>query len=91
MSDILWQRVDDWVGSEIEDSFVMVNIETGKYVSLNITASAVWQLLEQPHTQPQLEAALRQRFAVDEAACHQSISALLATMSELKLAVVVPH
>ena len=38
MSEPLWARSDDWVGSEIDDSFVMVNIDSGKYVALNATA-----------------------------------------------------
>jgi len=42
MGDRRWARSDDWVGSEIEDSFVMVNIDSGKYVALNPTATAVW-------------------------------------------------
>ena len=86
MSDSVWQRDENWVGSEIEDSFVMVNIETGKYVALNTTANAVWQLLEEPQTQQQLEVALRHRFAVDEAACRQSLLKLLEKMRDLQLA-----
>ena len=46
MSGTIWQRSDQWIGTEVEDSFVMVNIETGKYVSLNPTANAVWRALE---------------------------------------------
>lgn len=82
----MWQRDDDWVGSEIEDSFVMVNIDTGKYVALNSTASAVWDALEEPRTQAGIEAHLRERFAVDEAACRASVTRLLGEMRELRLA-----
>ena len=87
MSESVWQRDDNWVGSEIEDSFVMVNIETGKYVALNLTANAVWQLLEQPRTQQELEAELRNRFEVSEADCARSLVPLLEQMRTLELAV----
>jgi len=86
MSEFVWQRDENWVGSEVEDSFVMVNIETGKYVALNLTANAVWQLLEEPRTQAQLETALRSRFDIDEAACRKSLVPLLEKMQELELA-----
>lgn len=86
MSGQIWQRDDNWVGSEIEDSFVMVNIDTGKYVSLNPTASVVWSALEVPCTQDQIESELRQRYAVDEAACTASVTQLLEQMREMQLA-----
>ncbi len=86
MGGTVWKRDEDWVGSEIEDSFVMVNIDTGKYVALNSSASAVWDSLEQPRTRAELEAALRGRFAVDEATCAAAVGRLLDQMSELQLA-----
>lgn len=86
MSESVWMRDENWVGSEIEDSLVMVNIETGKYVALNLTANAVWQLLEEPRTQQELEVALRGRFEVDEADCRQSLVTLLEKMREMELA-----
>jgi Coenzyme PQQ synthesis protein D (PqqD) len=86
MSGKVWQRDENWVGSQIEDNFVMVNIDTGKYVSLNATASAVWDALEQPKSQDDIEAVLRERFTIDEAACTASVTRLLERMSELQLA-----
>lgn len=86
MNGQMWQRDDNWVGSEIEDSFVMVNIDTGKYVSLNSTASAVWDALEAPRTQNEIEAHLRAHFDVDEGACRASVTRLLGEMRELQLA-----
>ena len=86
MNESIWQRDENWVGSEVEDSFVMVNIESGKYVALNLTANAVWQLLEEPRTQQELEAALQSRFAVDETDCRKSLVTLLEQMREMELA-----
>lgn len=82
----VWKRNENWVGSQIEDNFVMVNIDTGKYVSLNSSADAVWQALEQPRTQAEIESALLADYAVDAATCTQSISGLLEQMHELQLA-----
>lgn len=82
----VWQRDESWVGAEVEDSFVMVNIDSGKYVSLNVTANAVWQALETPATTQAIEQAVLNRFAVDEDQCRHSVGALLAQMQATGLA-----
>ena len=86
MTDQTWQRDDNWVGSEVEDSFVMVNIDSGKYVSLNATASAVWQALETPATQTDVEARVRAIFDMQAERCHESVTRLLDEMRRLELA-----
>ncbi len=86
MGEQLWKRSDDWVGSEIEDAFVMVNIESGKYVALNITATTVWEAMETPVDQPAIERALREAYSVSPEDCHRSVTALLAQMQDLQLA-----
>lgn len=85
MGEQLWKRSDDWVGSEIEDAFVMVNIDSGKYVALNLTATTVWEAMESPVDQPAIERALCDAYAVSPEDCHRSVSALLAQMQELQL------
>jgi hypothetical protein len=82
----IWQRDDNWVGSLIEDSLVMVNIDTGKYVTLNSSANAVWQALEQPRSQADIVSSLVDNFDVDEATCSQSVTRVLEQMRELHLA-----
>lgn len=86
MSEPLWKRSDDWVGSEIEDAFVMVNIDSGKYVALNLTATTVWEAMETPVDQPAIERALSAAYSVAPEDCHRSVTALLAQMQELQLA-----
>lgn len=86
MSATLWQRNEDWVGSEIDDAFVMVNVETGKYVALNRTANIVWKAMEHPVDQPTIERALCESFEVAPEECHRAVDALLAKMRELRLA-----
>lgn len=86
MNETQWQRIDDWVGTEVEDSFVMINMETGTYLTLNRTASAVWDALETPQTQATVEQGLLDRFDVSPDDCHAAVTALLAQMQELKLA-----
>lgn len=82
----LWRRNDDWVGSEIEDAFVMVNIDTGKYVALNATASVIWQAMDEPLGQPDIEAVLAARYDVSVEDCQRAVGRLLAQMQDLKMA-----
>jgi Coenzyme PQQ synthesis protein D (PqqD) len=80
-----WQRSDDWVGSEIDDSFVMVNIDSGNYVALNVTANAVWQALETPSSEDELVDKLTGQFAIDAEQCRTSLNSLLGKMQEMAL------
>lgn len=85
MSDTLWSRSDDWVGTEVDGSYVMVNIETGRYVSLNQSAAAIWQALEQPSDAAGIGAHLRERFDVADDECAAAVESSLATMQEMNL------
>ncbi len=80
-----WQRVDDWIGTEIEDSFVMIHAGSGQYVMLNQTANAIWQLLETPRTEAQIIADLLERYDVSEADCRASVMRALADMRDREL------
>ncbi|MBD3730132.1 MAG: PqqD family protein [Sphingomonadales bacterium] len=82
---MIWQRADEWVGSTIDDSFVMVHIETGKYVALNATASAVWEALESPSDEDAIVTTLTQSFDIDTDTCRASVDKLLDQMKEMKL------
>lgn len=86
MTETMWQRTAEWVGTEVEDSFVMINLETGTYLTLNRTASTVWDAIETPQPQSAIEAQLTDRFDVDPAHCSSAVTALLAQMCEMKLA-----
>lgn len=86
MSDTTWQRNAEWVGTAVEDSFVMINLETGTYLTLNSTANAVWTALETPQTQQAIEERLTARFDVAANACTTAVTALLDQMRALKIA-----
>lgn len=85
MSDTVWLRSDDWVGTEVDGSFVMVNVESGKYVSLNETAAAIWQALEAPKADRQIGAYLSERFEVSPEECTAAVADTLATMRDMSL------
>lgn len=63
----------------------MVNIDTGKYIALNATATAVWDALEAPVDQVAIERALCEAFEVSPEDCHGPVAALLGQMRDLQL------
>jgi hypothetical protein len=77
LSGTIWHRNDNWVGSQIEDMFVMLNIDNGDYVSLNATATDVWNALEKPASAATLVSALVTRYDIPEDHCTASIDRLL--------------
>lgn len=86
MTDRVWRRNDDWVGSPVEDSYVMVNIESGTYVALNPTARAIWEALATPSTQSEVEASLLRQYDVPPETCAQAVTRTLREMQAQQLA-----
>jgi hypothetical protein len=85
MSDTVWVRSDDWVGTEVDGSYVMVNVETGKYVSLNESAAAIWRTLDAPQTERQIGTHLSEQFDISPNDCTAAVADSLATMRDLSL------
>lgn len=80
-----WKRRDDWVGTQVEDHFVMINVESGRYIALNDTAAEAWHLLEEPSDQATIAAAMTRVFDVDTQTSEQSVSSLMDRMYSLEL------
>lgn len=80
-----WRRCADWVGSQVEDQYVMIHVESGRYMALNETATEAWRLLETPHDEATLTAALMTKFDVDAETCARSVPTLLGTMTEAEM------
>lgn len=77
MSETIWNRKNNWVGSQIEDSFVMLNFENGQYVSLNATATDVWNALETPKSAHDIANSLTEIYNIQPNQCLASIDRLL--------------
>ena len=68
--DSLVQRKDNnLIVSELDDDLVMMNIESGSYLSLNKTGRIIWEQLEQPVLVGNIIQYLMNRFSVDEKIC----------------------
>jgi coenzyme PQQ synthesis protein D (PqqD) len=75
-----WKRSEQVVGTEMDGSFVIFNIEVGNYVSLNRTAHAIWELLADERTAPEIADLLVERF---ETTREQALVATERTLAQL--------
>lgn len=83
MSENQWQRDPDWIGAILDDSLVMLHVESGRYVGLNKTATAIWDALAQPVTPSAIQALLVARFSVPADQCAAAIERSLAQFERM--------
>ena len=81
----VYQRKPDVISSKLEDQLVMMDIEKGKYFSMNPVASKVWELLEEPSSVNELCDKLLNEFEVSKEQCFNEVLELLGKMKELDL------
>jgi Coenzyme PQQ synthesis protein D (PqqD) len=85
MSATTWQRNDHWVGTQIDDAFVMLDFEGGTYVSLNKTATDVWNALEQPCSAENIVGVLTEHYEVSGDQCAAAVDRVLADFQTKRL------
>jgi Coenzyme PQQ synthesis protein D (PqqD) len=66
-------RNDDIVSGQIDDEFIMMSIESGKYHLMNATGSRIWALLDKPRTVAELCAILTSEFKITPAVCQKEV------------------
>ncbi len=77
MQENKWERKENWVGAQIDDSYVMLNFEGGEYVSLNSTATDIWDALESPCRLSDIVNKLTARYEISENDCAASVNRVL--------------
>ena len=86
MSDVVWQRAVECVGTQIEDSLVLLDLEAGMYFALNGPAADIWEIIAEPNTERSLVDALVGKYRVEPAACAASVSKVLQDLARKGLA-----
>ena len=79
VSDVVFQRLTGEEGS------VLLHLGTGQYHTLNPVGTRIWELLESPRTQGELERELAGEFAVEADALAQDIQTFLSELQERNL------
>lgn len=73
------------ISGRLHDEMVMMNLEHGKYYSLNPVATRIWDLLEEPMDADALCSVLMNEFEVSPERCHAEIVEYLAEMLKIGL------
>lgn len=76
------------ISGRLHDEMVMMDLEQGKYFSLNPVATRIWDLLEKELTVDELCALLREDYEVESYRCLEEVGEYLEVMLRLKLVAV---
>jgi hypothetical protein len=76
---------DGIIASKLGEELVMLDIQKGKYFSLNPVATFLWELLDQPLSLPEICKLLMEEYEVDYAHCASDVDELLKEMIKLDL------
>jgi hypothetical protein len=73
------------ISGRLHDEMVMMDMEQGKYFSLNQTATVIWELLETPLTMEELCDRLMDEYDVDREQCLEEVKEYIEEMKGLGL------
>lgn len=75
----------DHLSCNLADEAVVLHLASGAYFGLNEVASAVWTLLQTPHTVAEIEAAVLSRYEVEPEQCASDLARLLQDLARAGL------
>ena len=82
---IKYSRNGKVLSGRLHDELVMMDLDSGKYYSLNAVATRIWDLLEKPLDLDSLCGILAGEYEVDAANCHSEVEECLKEMVRLEL------
>jgi hypothetical protein len=83
-----YTRNSKTISGRLHDELVMMDLDQGKYFSLNPVATRIWDLLEKPMVMDELCELLIDEYEVDFAQCRKDVDEHLAEMVRLGLVLV---
>lgn len=69
----------------------LLNVDTGRYLTFDASATAIWQRTENPITFDDLIASLMEEFDVDKAVLEADVRAALETLAEKQVIEITDH
>lgn len=78
-----FQRNSNTISSRLQDDLVMMDIDKGKYFSLNPVATRIWDLIEKPLSLDELCKLLMEEYEVEAEQCRTDVDEVLAEMVRL--------
>jgi len=77
------------ISGRLHDEIVMMDLEQGKYFSLNPVATRIWDLLERELTVEELCVLLKEEYEVESRQCIEDVSEHLGEMVRLGLVITI--
>jgi hypothetical protein len=90
MANTTYIRNNETISGRLHDELVMMDIQKGKYFSLNQVATVIWDMLEQPLTLEEVCNRLTSEYNVDPVQCQKEVETHLTEMQKLGLVVFTP-
>ena len=87
MANTTYIRNNETISGRLHDELVMMDIEKGKYFSLNQVATTIWDMLEQPLSLEEVCNRLTGEFDIDPEQCRKEVESYLEEMQKLGLVV----
>lgn len=81
----IYTRNSKTISGRLHDEMVMMDLDKGKYFSLNQVATRIWELLENPSGIDQLCVVLSAEYEVDPDQCRRETEEVLGEMVRLGL------
>jgi len=78
-------RNNKTISGRLHDEMVMMDIDQGKYFSLNRSATAIWEFLEVPLTLEELCSKISEEYDVEKDQCKKDVETHLEEMVSLGL------
>ncbi len=87
-SGITYRRKSNSLSGRLNEELVIMDVDKGKYFSLNPVASRIWDLLEKPLSLNDLCNKLMEEYDVDFSTCQKEVRELIEELTKLDLVLV---
>ena len=87
MTNMIYQRNSETISGRLHDELVMMDIQKGKYFSLNQVATQIWDLLEKPTSLDEICNTLMAEYDIKAEQCISDVQSHLNEMQKLGLVI----
>lgn len=87
MTNMIYQRNSETISGRLHDELVMMDIQKGKYFSLNQVATQIWDLLEKPTSLDEICNTLMAEYDIKAEQCISNVQSYLNEMQKLGLVI----
>lgn len=81
----LYKRNLDLISADLDDDLVVLDVEQGKYFSLNPISKRIWEILEEEKSKEELVAILLDEYDVSSEECNRDVEIHLKELKKMKL------